>query len=748
MTALLEPATPATPETEAEAPQAPHRGWMRRFVQGRPDDPRWVRPTLIALLVSTAVAYLWALGDSGYANSFYSAAVQAGTKSWKAFFFGSSDASNFITVDKPPASLWVMEISARIFGVNSWSILVPQALEGVATVGVLYATVRRWFSPGAALISGALLALTPVAVLMFRYNNPDALLVLLLTVAAYATVRALERAQTSWLVVAMACVGTGFITKMLQAFIIIPVIGVVYLFFAPTPMARRIRQLLLAAVALVVSAGWWVAAVALTPAASRPYIGGSQDNNILNLIFGYNGFGRLSGNESGSVGGAGPAGSRWGPTGWTRLFGSDMGGQISWLLPAALILLAAGLWITLRSPRTDRARAALVLWGGWLLLTGAVFSFAAGIIHPYYTVALAPAIAALVGIGSVMLWQRREQLWVRIVLGSTLALTGVWAYTLLNRSPNWLPALRILILVVCVAAGLAIAVVPRLRGRLALVVAAAGLVAACAGPAAYAVDTIATPNSGAIPSAGPAVAGTIGGPGGFGGGAGGAGGAAGRFARPGLGGAGGFGGAAGGVGGAGARTLPGAAGGGGFPRAGAGTGQVPRAFAGGAGRFGGGATGANGGPGAAGGRAGGGGLLNASTPGKALVSALQTSAGQYKWVAATINSNSAAGYQLASGDPVMAIGGFNGTDPAPTLAQFEQYVRDGKIHYFIASGGGFGGGGFGGGGTTSDASKISSWVTSNFTAKTVGGSTIYDLTQPKTTAGTTSGAAGSSTAAS
>jgi 4-amino-4-deoxy-L-arabinose transferase-like glycosyltransferase len=668
------------------------------------------------LLVSTAVAYLWALGDSGWANSFYSAAVQAGTKSWKAFFFGSSDASNFITVDKPPASLWVMELSARIFGVNSWSILVPQALEGVATVGVLYATVRRWFSPGAALISGALLALTPVAVLMFRFNNPDSLLVLLLVVAAYATVRALERAQTWWLVIAMACVGTGFITKMLQAFIIVPVIGLVYLLFAPTPLGRRIRQLLLAAVALVVSAGWWVAAVALTPAGSRPYIGGSQDNNILNLIFGYNGFGRLSGNESGSIGGAGAAGSRWGATGWSRLFGPDMGGQISWLLPAALVLLAAGLWITLRAARTDRTRAALVLWGGWLLLTGAIFSFAAGIIHPYYTVALAPAIAALVGIGSVMLWQRREQWWVRIVLGATLALTGVWAFRLLSRSPTWLPALRFLVLVGCVATGLAIAVVPRLRGRMAAAVAAVAVMAACAGPAAYAVDTIATPHGGAIPSAGPAVAGTFG-PGGFGG--------AGGLGRPGFGGAGG-------------RTFPGAAGGR-FPGAAGGTGQVPPGFAGGRGAAG--AAGAAGGLGRFAGGGGAGGLLQASTPGKALVTALQTDSGQYKWVAATINSNSAAGYQLASGDPVMAIGGFNGTDPAPTLAQFEQYVQSGQIHYFISGGGrggafgGAGGGGIGGGSSGSAASEISSWVTSHFTAKTVGGSTIYDLTQPRTTSG-------------
>ncbi|HWE69047.1 MAG TPA: glycosyltransferase family 39 protein, partial [Acidimicrobiales bacterium] len=214
MTTLLERAeldtgSPLHPDGPPSAPQSR----LRRVIAGKPDDPRWVRPTLLALLALTALGYLWALGDSGWANSFYSAAVQAGTKSWKAFFFGSSDASNFITVDKPPASLWVMELSARIFGVNAWSILVPQALEGVATVGVLYATVRRWFSPAAALLAGAVMAMTSVAVLMFRFNNPDALLVLLLTVGAYATVRALERAQTSWLVVAMACIGTGFITK-------------------------------------------------------------------------------------------------------------------------------------------------------------------------------------------------------------------------------------------------------------------------------------------------------------------------------------------------------------------------------------------------------------------------------------------------------------------------------------------------------------------------------------------------------
>ena len=303
----LDPAP--TPVGESSAPSAPtwppgpRRGRFVRFFRGKESDAPWVRPALLILLVGTAVLYLWDLGASGWANSFYSAAVQAGSKSWKAFFFGSSDASNFITVDKPPAFLWPMEISARIFGVNSWSILVPQALEGVATVGLVYLAVRRWFSAQAAILAGAVVALTPVAAMMFRYNNPDAMLALLLTGATYATMRGLEKAQTKWLVLAGALVGFGFITKMMQAFLILPVMAVVYLLAAPTGWWRRVWQVVLMGVSVVVAAGWWVAAVALTPAADRPYVGGSQNNSILNLIFGYNGFGRLTGNESGSVGG-------------------------------------------------------------------------------------------------------------------------------------------------------------------------------------------------------------------------------------------------------------------------------------------------------------------------------------------------------------------------------------------------------------------------------------------------------------
>ncbi|MDP9332291.1 MAG: glycosyltransferase family 39 protein, partial [Actinomycetota bacterium] len=177
--------------------------------RGPDTDPAWVRPALLVLLSVTAALYLWDLGASGWANSYYSAAVQAGTKSWKAFFFGSTDASNFITVDKTPASLWVMDLSARMFGVNAWSVLVPQALEGVAAVGLLFATVKRWFSPLAALIAGSVFSLTPVAALMFRFNNPDALLVLLLVAGAYSMTRALEHGRVRWIVATGVFVGFG-----------------------------------------------------------------------------------------------------------------------------------------------------------------------------------------------------------------------------------------------------------------------------------------------------------------------------------------------------------------------------------------------------------------------------------------------------------------------------------------------------------------------------------------------------------
>ncbi|MFE6737475.1 ArnT family glycosyltransferase [Streptomyces tubercidicus] len=675
----------------------------------RPQPPvRWARPALLALLLVTAALYLWSLSASGYANQFYSAAVQAGSESWKAFFFGSSDAANSITVDKPPAALWPMALSVRLFGLSSWAILVPEALMGVAAVGVLHGAVRRRFGAGAGLLAGGALAVTPVAALMFRFNNPDALLCLLMVGAIACVLRALEDGRTKWLLLAGVCFGLGFLTKTLQAWLILPPLAVVYACCAPVALRRRFGQLLLAGLVIVVSGGWWVAIVELWPAASRPYIGGSQHNSFLELTFGYNGFGRLSGNETGSVGGARPGGAHgggggaWGETGITRLFSSDMGGQISWLLPAALILLVAGVALLWRARRADAAeqagqRAEFLVWGGALLMTFTTFSFMSGIFHQYYNIALAPYIAALVGMGTALLWRRGGR-GAALVLAGTVAVTAGWSFVLLNRSPDWLPWLRWtvlalgllaalgLLLSVRAGAGSRAGVAARASRRVAVLAAGLGVVTALAGPVAYTLDTVNTAKGGSIITAGPSVQGGRGGPGGGFPGA--------RMrgrngGRPGA--------------------WPG------FPGGRGGKGGMGGFGERGAGRMG-----------------GMGGLLNGAKVSDRAKALLKKDADDYTWAAATIGSQNAASYQLATGEPVMAIGGFNGSDPSPTLARFKEYVADGKIHYFLAGGrdgrGGKGGRG-GPGGDRGGSSQITSWVTKTFQKVTVGSTTFYDLTR-------------------
>ncbi len=404
--------------------------------------------------------YLWGLGSSGWANSYYAAAAQAGTQDWKAWLFGSLDAGNSITVDKPPAAMWVMGLSGRMFGFNEFTMLLPEALMGVAAVAILYVTVKRSSGASAGLIAGAALALTPVATLMFRFNNPDALLVLLLVVAAYCTVRAIDATtagrMSMWMALTGSAIGFAFLTKMLQAFLVVPGLALAFLVAAPFGVWKRLGALLIGGAAIVVSAGWYIALVSLWPADSRPYIAGSTDNNLLQLAFGYNGIERIAGNEGGGPGGGhggpgGPGGGMslffGGEPGIGRLFGASMGAEASWLLPAAIIGLVAGLWLTWRAARTDRVRAGLLLWGGWLLVTGAVFSFMAGTVHPYYNVALAPAVAALVGIAVAQLVTRRSELVPRLLVAGMLAVTGVWSFVLLNRAPEWWPAIRWAVLI-------------------------------------------------------------------------------------------------------------------------------------------------------------------------------------------------------------------------------------------------------------------------------------------------------------
>ncbi|WP_415847081.1 glycosyltransferase family 39 protein, partial [Tsukamurella strandjordii] len=485
------------------------------------------RAAVALLLVGTAVAYIWGLGRAGWANAFYAAAVQAGTVSWKAMFFGSSDGANSITVDKPPASLWVMELSTRVFGVNSWAMLIPQALLGVASVALLYATVRRRFGALAGLLAGLILAVTPVAAMMFRFNNPDALLVLVMIAATWAMLRAVEDGRWRWLIACGAFVGFGFLTKQLAVMLIVPGLALTYLIAGPPRLRTRIAQLFAAGAAMVVAAGWWLLTVELWPAASRPWIGGSQSNSILELTLGYNGLGRLNGNEKGSVGPGrggmepppgfalpagmdlpgGRGGGMFGDAGILRMFQPAQAGQIAWLLPAALIAIAVVLVLRRRAPRTDGDRAAVIAWGGWLLVTGLTFSFMAGIFHAYYTVALAPAIAALVAIGVAVGWRERQVPWVRVAAALAVASTGATGWYILDQTPNWNPWLRWTIAAAALVGTVALlaTLLPSARRsrRLAGLIAAASVVVGLAGQVAFTAETIATPRQGAIVSAGP-----------------------------------------------------------------------------------------------------------------------------------------------------------------------------------------------------------------------------------------------------
>ncbi|MCX6470578.1 MAG: glycosyltransferase family 39 protein [Corynebacteriales bacterium] len=587
---------------------------------GNASAGRGHRLAFAALLIGTAVLYLWDLSINRYANDFYAAAEQAGSQSWKAWFFGSSDAANSITVDKPPVSLWISGIAVRVFGLNSWSILAPQALMGVAAVALIYLIGRRIAGPRAGLVAGVVLALQPVAAVMFRFNNPDALLVLLLIAAAWATLRILDDGRLRWAVLAGGLIGLAFLTKQLQALLIVPPIAVAYLAFGPPAVRTRIVHLLAALGAAIVGAGWWVLTVELWPAGSRPYIGGTEHNSIIELTLGYNGLGRLTGDEGSGLGGAGgPRGAGGsgegmnrmlaafgGQTGILRMFSPAVGGQVGWLIPAALILGAAAIALRGRATRTDLERAVAVFAWLWLFSNAVLMSYMAGIFHPYYTLALVPPIALLVGIGSVRGWQHRETLWVRAVLVVAVVVTAMLAVVVLGRTPDFQSWLRPFVIVVAVLA-VAGLVVERFRPRrwTARAVVAAAVVVGLAGPLAYSIDTVATSRVGGLATAGPKSA------------------------------------AVRGFGGLPREMSPGAL-------------QAAKR------------------------------MFTGEAPPRAVTDLLARDAGNYRWAAATVSALSASGYQLAIEKPVMPVGGFSGGDPSPTLAQFQRLVAGHQIHWFIA----------------------------------------------------------------
>ncbi len=590
----------------------------------RPDagpGRRGFRVVLGLELVAAALLYTVGAARSGWANAFYAAATQAGAQSWHAYLYGALDPSGGITIDKPPGAIWLMALSARVFGLSPTSLLWPQAACGVATVALLVATVRRQAGDAAGLIAGGLLAVTPVVTLLARYDNPDALMMLLLVAAGYAVTRAVDRAAggTGWLVAAGTLLGLAFLTKLGQALLVLPGLALVVLVAAPGPLWRRFGRLLAGGAAMVLAAGWWVALVELTPAADRPYIGGSTDNSVIGLALGYDGLARVTG-----------ASGRVSIAHWGRLLGSG-GDQGGWFLPAALVLLVAGAVLVRRRRRTDPELAGLVLWGGWLLVAGAVLSGLQGTSHSYYSVQIAPATAAVCAIVGVRLWaERRTRAWPGRLLAGVVVGSALWTAWLLLRSAVWPAAL---VLGIGVAAGIAAAGLLRPGGsrRVRRVVAAALLVSVLAGPAAWSVATAAAVHQGASPAAGP------------------------------------------------------------------GTSQPSH-------------------------RAG---LLPGTPVPVAVADVVARGAAGYRW-AAGVPGRRAADLQLATGAPVFELGGYGGRDPAPTLAQFQQWVATGQLHYLVLADGV----GTAGPGTTVGA--IQAWALHRFTGQQLAGWTILDLTTAAT----------------
>ena len=639
--------SPLLGDTETQAPPSDTEGTPPTRLTAE----TWNRVGLIVLLVATAVLYLWDITINGMGNQFYAAAAQAGSTNWEALLFGSLDPHNFITVDKPPVSQWVMGLSGQIFGFNSASMLVPQALMAVAAVALLYGAVARISGQRTGLLAGAVLALTPVAALMFRFNNPDAVMVLLMTAAAYCTVRAVQQATPRWLAWAGVALGFAFLAKMLEGLMVAPALAAAYLLAAPTPLRARLRHLLVSAVAFVGSAGWFVVLTLLWPASSRPYIAGSTDNNFMNLVLGYNGFARVLGRNHmgfgppnqvvGSAAGAQLHLGRYGgfggfgdqSQGWSRLFGGEFGFEIGWLVPAALLATVLVVLSRGRAARTDLTRAAAILFGGWLVVDGVVLSFMHGMIHAYYCLSIAPPVAAMFAIGVHELWQYREKWLYRGGLAVLVGGTGVWSWWVLGRNAAWLPGLRWTILALVLVAVIAVLGpwTVGTRRAVALGVLGVGLIPALAGPAAYAIATIGQSHQGGGPSVGPA--------------------------DPSLGG--------------GMR------------------------------------------------------MFGQSADNPALDAILKDT--HTEWSAAISRSSSAAGLELSTGTPVMAIGGFSGSDPAPTLGQFQDDVAQHKVAYYIVVNNRGHGPGWGNRGHA----DIAKWVAVTFPWTNVGDATVYNLSAPK-----------------
>ena len=517
-------------------------------------------------LVALALAMnVWGLAQSGYGNTYYAAAVRSMTASWSNFFFGAFDPGGFITVDKPPAFLWAGAISARIFGYSTWSILMPSAIAGAASVGLLWLIVRKWFGLTAATIAGLALALSPISVAVNRLNMPEPFLVLSLLGAAGCVLQSIEsRRWWVWTAAAGALVGVAFNTKMLGAWIPGPAFALALVVAVPALSRAHVKraagQLVVLLVVTLAVSGSWMAVVDAWPASARPYVGGSTNNTELDLALGYNGFGRVDGDGQGgpgrnafprfngsqtppggpagrgtfdgrglprgqapnggqfpggrgipggqppggaapAAGGRGAGGIIAGLPGLFRMLDNANGGQIGWLLPFAVGGGAIALW-TWRRDQSRRAFAALFL--GWVLMFGGVFSYAQGIFHSYYTAAMAPGVAALVGIGTVAMAEqvKRNTAWLAAVAG-LVVLTVFTQLVIAERTPEFYGWVRPYLVIVAllglgITAALAARRIPVTAG---IAVAVAGLLLI---PGAWSISEAANASQNTtLPQAGP-----------------------------------------------------------------------------------------------------------------------------------------------------------------------------------------------------------------------------------------------------
>jgi 4-amino-4-deoxy-L-arabinose transferase-like glycosyltransferase len=661
-----------------ESATHPHpRSWNSTRLRDRLRALPLPRPELAALLALAALLYLWALSKNGWANDYYSAAVHSMAGSWHDFLYGSFDAKGLMTVDKPPAALWVEALSVKLFGFNSPAILVPQALIGTASVGLLYDLTRRRWGRAAGALAGLALALTPVVVAISRHNNPDALLVLCSVGALWCFVRALEHGATKWLALAGVCVGIGFEAKMSAALMVVPGMALAWLWVAPRGRLVALRQLAVAGGALLAVALAWPVLVWLTPAASRPWISGTSDNSIWSLIWEYNGLGRLEG-QTGGPSSLGTSGTFGGATGPFRLLNEALGGQAGWLLGAALV---GGLGIAAlsRLRRTDPRSGWIIAVGGAFGVTAIAFSFAGGIFHPYYTSLLAPFAAALVG---ATFAQARSAGALGRIVGAVAAGAGaIVELVVINNSASDLDWLVIPLVVVAVAAVGALLFADALSGRfgaragrtgrrsasparIRVAALAVGLGILLVGPAIWSVDTLGHPTSSTFPAGGPESASSMGGPGGTAGGLGGPAGAGVRTSSN-------IGGpstnAVGQLFGEGTEGSSGSAGG------------APPAI---------GAGGMSGGPGGAGG-----GMFG----GEDLSSVLEYTEAHGGGTIAVDSQSGASAAIIEEGAEVAGIGGFSGKESSVSAAWLEGRIDSGAIAWIYTSGLGSTSGGPGGG---------------------------------------------------